>query len=288
MAEAQPIPQVEVPPSEALEVDPPDELTPWIGALGLLVAGIVLARIAGRMSRRVMIRTGVEFSLALLLSRVVAWVGAGLALFYAMSMLGVQLGPVLGALGLTGLVVALALQSMFEDVFAGLILQARRPFYIGDEVETQEHRGRVTDITSRVVRIHRFTGEDVFIPNSAVLGGAILNQTRPGRRRTDVTVSVAYGTDLDLARKIVEEAVTDVDGVLQDPSPPRCWVRQFEDSGIALDVLMWHQPAEQVMWRVRSGAVVAIHQAFNQAGITIPFPQRTLRFAPPDVPDAGR
>lgn len=268
--------QIEPPDIEPVEIDAPEEIAPWLGAIGLLLVGLVLARLGGRLIRRVLLRTGVEFSLALLLSRVVSWLGAGLALFYALSFLGVQLGPVLGALGLTGLVVALALQSLFEDVFAGLILQARRPFYIGDEVETQQYRGRVTDITSRAVRIRTFSGEDLFLPNSEVLGSAIVNQTRPGSRRLNVGVGVAYGTDLDQACKVVEEAVRNIHGVRDTPAPPRCFVLEFAESSVNLELMIWHDPPELTMWRIRSEAVSAIHRAFSEAGITIPFPQRTL------------
>lgn len=270
--------------TEPIDIDAADEWSTWLVAIAIFAVGIVAARIAGRALRHVLLRTGVERSLAVLFGRAAAWVLSGVALFYALSNLGVQLGPLIGALGITGLVVALALQGILENVFAGLILQARRPFYLGDEIETSEHRGRVVDITTRVVRIHAFTGEDVFVPNSVVLNNVIVNQTRPGRRRLDLGVSVAYGTDLAEAVRVAEEAVRSVPGVVQQP-PPRCWAEEFAESGIELEVLLWHDPPEEVRWRVRSDAIQAIHRAFVDADITIPFPQRTLWFA--DGSDEG-
>jgi small conductance mechanosensitive channel len=275
------ITQLDLPDADLPEVDPPAELAPWLSALGIFVVGIIVGRITGRVVRRLLVRTGVELSLAILLSRIVAWLIKGLALFYALAVLGVQLGPVLGALGLTGLVVALALQSVMEDVVAGLILQARRPFYVGDQVKTNDHHGNVVDITTRVVKIRSHTGELVFVPNRDVLSNVIINETRPGRRRLDVEVAVAYGTDLERACRVVEEAVADIDGVRHQPDPPRCFVEEFYDSGVSLLAMIWIDPPELGMWQIRSDAVIAIHEAFTEADITIPFPQQRLWFERP-------
>lgn len=259
-------------------IDPPGDPAVWLVAVAVLVVGVAAAVVIGRITRRVLGRTGVEPSLAMLFGRAVAWIGTGLALFYALSVLGVALGPVIGALGITGVLVALALQGILENVFAGVVLQARRPFHIGDEIATGEHRGRVIDITTRVVKLASFTGETVFVPNRDVLNDVIVNQTRPVARRLDLRVAVAYGTDLDRACRVAEEAVTGIDGVLCEPFPPRGHAEGFEESGVALEILIWHRPAELERWRIRSEAVVAVHEAFRRAGITIPFPQRTLWF----------
>jgi small conductance mechanosensitive channel len=266
---------VEPPDLDPLPIDAPDDLGAWVLAVVVLVVGALVARLTGRVTRRILRRAGVEASLAVLFSRGLAWALTGIALFYALSVLGVQLGPVIGALGIGGLVVALALQGILQNVFAGVILQARRPFVIGDEIESAEHRGRVVDISSRVVRIESFTGEDVFIPNSEVLDNVIVNQTRPGRRRLDLRVQVAYGTDLDQACAVAERAVREVPGIRVDP-PIRCFAEEFEESGVVLELLAWHDPPERVRWQVRSDAVIAVHLAFAEAGITIPFPQRTV------------
>lgn len=255
----------------------------WLIAGGFLVGGAVVgagARVLiGRLFRRM---TASSAHTEKLLGRIVQGLILLVALIYTLGSLGVRISPLLGALGIGGIALALAIQPTLANFFSGLIIHAQRPLRIGDEISTGDISGQVVDITSRAVIVRSYRGETVFIPNSVVVDREIINYVRLGRRRTTLVVGVAYGTDIALARTVIHQAASTISGVLDHP-PPRVYATEFADSSINFDVDVWHAPDEQTRRAVRDELVDGIHRALIAADITIPFPQRTLWFGrPPD------
>ena len=244
----------------------------WIRAGIVVVASIVLAVVLNRIARSIGERTiGPGFA-SLLIARTIGYVVVLVGIIYALGGLGVRIGPLLGALGIGGLVLALALQGVVENFFGALILQSRRPFTIGDTVELGDHVGVVKDIDARTVVMRGLDGTWIRIPNSKVLGDPIVTMTAEPIRRSRVTVGVAYDTDLARATEVIVSALDRVARICDDP-PPLVVLRSFGDSSIDFDVDVWHAsdvPAERA---ARHDVILAIHQAFAAEGITIAFPQ---------------
>ena len=119
-----------------------------------------------------------------------------IGLSYALTVLGVRVGPLLGALGLGGLVLALALQGVVGNFVSSVILQTRRPYTVGDTVLLDGHVGVVEDIDSRTTQVRGLDGTHIRIPNVNVAGATIVNLTRNPVRRSSLAVGVAYETDL--------------------------------------------------------------------------------------------
>lgn len=245
-------------------------------AVGIVVVGIAASIAIRRLITKALRRgTSSEGHAEVLVGRLVQATVIVLSLVYALAALGVQFAPLLGALGIGGLAVALALQPTLHNLFSGLVLHAQRPVRVGEEVITGGVAGVVIDITSRAVVVQRRSGEMVHIPNSTVLDREIENLVRQGRRRTTLEVGVAYGTDVDRARDVLTGAIRDVEGVIADP-PPRVLASGFGDSSIDFDIDYWHGPLDSDRRETRDRVVGAIDRALAGAGITIPFPQRTL------------
>jgi small-conductance mechanosensitive channel len=139
----------------------------------------------------------------------------------------------------------------------------------------------VTSIDARLVTVTTPDGETVLIPSATVIKSDVVNYTSVGRRRTDVEVGVAYGTDLSEARRALEPAVGSVAGVLASPAP-KILLTAFGDSSIDFVVRYWHDPSILAFWSVRSDVVVAVDAALADADITIPFPQRRLWIDQPE------
>jgi small-conductance mechanosensitive channel len=211
------------------------------------------------------------------MGRVFASLVVAVGFVYSLQVLGVRLAPLLGALGIGGLALAFAAQSILENVFASVLLQSRRPFRLGDQIETNDFEGTVEDVNFRTVVLRSYAGEKVLIPCAQVLNAAITNYTAKGTRRTTLEVGVAYGTDLEVAQRVLLAASASVDGVRPEPAP-EAWVEQFGESSIDFALRWWHLPDIATTWRVRSGVAMAVKAAFDEAGIEIPFPQRTLGF----------
>ena len=258
----------------------PDGLTAvdWIVAGAILALGIVAGTLLRWLVGRALGRGDSERAATLMISRVVAWVAVTAALFWSLALLGVRVGPLFGAVGIGGVALAFAAQSILANFLASIILQVRRPFRRGDQIETNDCEGTVEDVDFRVVRLRTFDGERVMVPCAEVLSKPIVNLTTLGRRRTTLEVGVSYDADLEESRDLLLAAVEKAEGVLDRP-PAEVWVKEFDDSAITLAVRFWHAPDIASLWRVRSHVAVAVKKALNGAGIEIPFPQRVLTFS---------
>ena len=258
----------------------------WLLAGGILVAAMVLSRLVAYLVRRVLARSRASEHGARLISRFVGYLLVLFGFVYAFNAVNVPIGPLLGALGILGLALAFAFQDILENLIAGVSMQVRRPLRPGDEVATNDYEGTVADITLRTVIITTFDGERVYLPNSMVWKNPILNATEHVTRRTTLMVGVAYGTDLDHAKEVLETAAARVDGVLAHP-PPLAQLLEFGESSIDFAVRYWHEPRMAALWRVRDELGRQIKRDLDAAGIEIPFPQRVVHL-PPAPPDPGR
>jgi small conductance mechanosensitive channel len=249
----------------------------WIAAAAILVAGIVIGRAVQGLLVRVVRRGDADKSAAVALGRFVGFVFAAAGLVYGLSVLGVRLGPLVGALGIGGLAIAFAAQAIITNFLGSIILQLRRPFHRGDQIATNDCEGTVEDVNFRTVVLRSFDGQRILVPCADVLANPIINYTVLGRRRTTLSVSVGYDADLQQTRSVLLEATRAAEGVLDRP-PPEAWVEEFGESGIDVAIRFWHAPDIATMWRVRSEVAVAAKQALDRAGIEMPFPQRVVRF----------
>lgn len=246
----------------------------WATAGAVFVGSILVSRLLKFGVRRALSRR-MDEALAELIARLLGYLVIVVGLVYALESLGVAVGPVLGALGIVGIALAFAFQDILENFVAGILLQLKRPFTYGDQVAINDHEGTVEGIDSRLVTIRTPDGETVMIPSATVIKADINNYTEFGRRRTTVPVGVAYGTDLELAQRVLTDAVSGTEGVFQSP-PPDVLFEAFGASSIDFVVRFWHDPHIASEWQTRSSVGMDIERALATADITIPFPQRTL------------
>ena len=283
----------------AVAIDDPDALSEafdgdgldgWAWATaGIVMLATLIVAIGARWLLARLLCKKLDMAIALLIARATSYVIFVTGLAYALAELGVRIGPLIGALGIAGIALAFALKDILENFVAGVMLQIRRPFTYGDEVEINEREGRVRDIDARLVTIVTPDGETLLVPSAVVIKSEVVNYTAQGGRRTDVPIGVAYGSDLADSKRALRQAVDSVDGVRRDP-PPTVLLTGFGDSSIDFVVRYRHDPSIAAFWRVRSDVTFAIDRELTDAGITIPFPQRTLWFGDGDTsaPLSGR
>lgn len=244
----------------------------WLRAGVILVGSIVLAVVVFNLLRRVIAHgLGTGFA-SIMLARLASYVVFLVGLFYALTTLGVQVGPLIGALGLGGLVLALALQGVVENFVGSVILQARRPFTMGDTISVDGVVGVVADIDSRTTLLRSLDGTHIRLPNANVVATTIINLTREPNRRSSLEVGVAYDTDLDHARATLFDALDRVPRVRKTPAPS-VNLTGFGDSSIGFSILYWHSSDIPTELATRTDLTLAVHQALNAEGITIAFPQ---------------
>jgi len=250
----------------------------WVGAALILTVGIAASALLRTGVRRSLRRGDSERMATEALTRFLGWSVVAAAIFWSLSVLGVRLGPLFGALGIGGVAVAFAAQSILANFLGSIILQIRRPFRRGDQISTNDCEGTVEEVNFRTVRLRTYDGQRVLVPCAEVLSKPITNHTTLGRRRTALEVGVAYDADLEECRRLLLAATRGADGVNEHP-PPEVWVTDFGDYSINLVVRFWHAPDTASLWRVRSAVAIAVKGALDGAGIEIPFPQRVLTFA---------
>ena len=254
-------------------------------ALVAIAAGWVLARIVRRGLRRYLERyPDLPVYITSYVPRGLGWFIMFVAVIYALSLLGFDMAPIVIGILILLVVIVLSGRSVLEDFGAGVVLQTRAPFRVGDQIATQDLLGEVEQITARAVEIRTLDGERVYVPNATVLNGPIINLTEHGSRRTVGEVGVRYGTDLDRAQQVLLNAITSVSGVLEDPEP-EVLAEEFDDSSIDFEVHYWHDPEILAGLRVRDEVTRAINRFLADAGIVIAFPQRTLWWGADSAPE---
>jgi len=209
------------------------------------------------------------------LSQLVVWISA---LITVLGVWRVNLEGLLIGAGFLGIVVGMAARQTLGALLSGFVLMLSRPFEIGDwiEIGTQGQEGIVTDITMMNTRIQTFDGEYVMVPNDVIGGQSITNRSRKGRLRLEIEVGVDYDADVDRAVELADDAVEEIEESLDVPSPETV-VKRFDDSSVVLGVRFWiDNPSARRRWRARTAAISSVKDAFEDAGITIPFPQRTV------------
>lgn len=250
-----------------------------IRAAAIFVAAVVLSVVLRRVLVRALDRQDAERHVGRLTGRFLALLIIAVGVVYALGALGVRIGPLVGALGIGGVALAFAAQETLQNLIAGIMLQVRKPLRIGDQVKTGDYEGVVEDINLRTVELTTYDGLTVYVPNAAVLRAPIVNYTRTPLNRTCLAVGLAYGTDLQRAREVLLGACRSAEGVVEQ-RPTEVWVEEFGESSINFAVRYWHAADIASRWRVRSAVALSIDAALAEAGMTIPFPQRTLWFGP--------
>lgn len=245
-------------------------------AIGALLIALVLSRIIGKVVQRAVGR--VRGSSSLLRNFVVAAVRKSILLvgfLVALSVLGVNMGPMVAAIGAAGLVLGLALQGTLGNLASGLMIMIFRPFDVEDVVLTAGAHGRVMGMTLMTTTIRTMDNRTVHVPNSMVWGDVITNITANGTRRVDMVFGIGYGCDFARAREVLLEILTSHEKVLDDPEP-NVRVHELGDSSVNLITRPWvHTPDYwEVMWDVTE----AVKRRFDEEGIQIPFPQRDVHF----------
>ena len=187
--------------------------------------------------------------------------------------LGVDIGPIIAGLGVTGFILGFAFQESLGNLASGLMIALNEPFKIGDYVIVSGLEGTVIKMDMMAATLATADNKKIVIPNKSAWGSPITNFSALGRRRVDIKIGIDYGCDAVKAIKVALEALPLVPNVLKDPAPSVS-VASLDDSQVTLNIRPWAEGAKY--WDVYNDAQVAIKSAFEKNGIDIPFPQLTV------------
>lgn len=199
---------------------------------------------------------------------------------------GVEVSGLVATLGIGSLAIALAAQATLGDMFAGFTIMVDQPYVIGDRIEIRDIDtwGDVVDIGLRTTRILTRDHRMVSVPNSVIGKGLVVNYSHPSSKyRVETHVGIAYGTDIELARRVMVEAIQKEDWVMKEERIEALFLK-FGDSALEFKVRCWIEHFIETR-RVVDKMNTALYQALNEAGIVIPFPQRDVHLYPPQDSD---
>jgi potassium efflux system protein len=248
-------------------------------AVGLLLAIYIPRLVRFIMDEDIVPRLPVDPGSGAAATRLTYYVLVLVGIALALASAGLEFGQVALIIGALGVGIGFGLQNIVNDFVSGIVVAFERPFQVGDTIEVGALWGRVRSIGLRASTIRTFEGAEVIVPNASLISGQVINWTLSDRRRRiDIPVGVAYGSDPEQVQEILVQAVTGHPACLSDP-PPKALFREFGESALNFELRFWTPDAEQRLDTV-SDVSIRINEALNAAGITIPFPQRDLHIRP--------
>lgn len=260
------------------------ELVRMLPNLALAAVVLVIGFYLSKQVRRLAIKTIDRFShgavITNLLSSVIYIICIGITLFAALSILRLDkaVTSILAGAGIAGLALAFAFQDIAANFMSGILIIIRKPFRVGDIVKLKDYMGKVQSINLRDTVLITFQGQMVIMPNKEVQQNPIENFSLLGRRRMDISIGVSYSENLPDVQRITLDAVAGIKG-LAPGQETTLFYEGFGDSAITYSLRIWVASPEQPEFlRVRSEAVMRIKKAYDEQGITIPFPIRTLEW----------
>lgn len=247
-------------------------LADTVKALVILAVGWFLTRLILRVSRPALARNFTEHGKSIA-ERVIFWGLIGLFLVTALNQLGLQLGILLGAAGILTVALGFASQTSAANIISGLFIIGERAISVGDLIQVGDTTGEVLSIDWLSVKLRTFDNLFVRIPNESFMKSQVTNLTRFPIRRADIQVGIAYKEDIGVARNVLMQVADRNPLCLANPEP-LIIVRGFGDSSINLQFSVWC--VRENFLAMRNSLQEEIKNAFDAAGIEIPFPHRTL------------
>ena len=191
----------------------------------------------------------------------------------ALSMLEINVGPLLAAIGAAGFIIGFALQGTLSNFAAGIMILIYRPYDVGDFVDIGGTFGTVDAMTIVSTTLMTLDNQKVVVPNNMIWGDKITNVTGSDQRRVDMVFGIGYSDDIAKAQKILEDILQKHEAILEDPEPV-VKVHELADSSVNFAVRPWVKTEDY--WDVYWDVTRTVKERFDAEGVSIPFPQRDV------------
>lgn len=243
-----------------------------ISAIIVIVVGLLAARAIGKILDRWLERKAMEPPMRMLLVRIARLLVLLMALVIALSTAGLDMTAMIAGIGVAGVGVGLALQGVLGNLVAGLTIIFTKPFRVGEYIEIAGVSGQVTKVELFSTTLVHVDLSRVVIPNRKIVGEILHNYGQI--RQLDLSVGVAYGTNLADAIALARVVLTQNPRVLKEPAPV-VGVAMLADSSINIAIKPWVKVDDFVMAQAEINKAIA--ETFRAQKIEIPFPQREVR-----------
>jgi small conductance mechanosensitive channel len=247
----------------------------WIAALIIVVISYIIAKMATKAIKETMIRKKgeeVQESVLILVERMTTITIVSIGVIIALAINGLNFTVVIGAMSLG---IGFALKDILGNFISGIIMLSQDRIRIGDFINVNGILGTIVSIDTRATILQAVDGTEVVIPNQTMLGETLISYSTNPFRRIELIVGVDYGTDLPMVTSLIK-GIIDKDKDMVPKPEPMILVDEFGDSAINIKIRFWVESSAD--WqRIRSNFANKMKKAFDELGINIPFPIRTLK-----------
>jgi small conductance mechanosensitive channel len=242
-----------------------------LAAVITLVIGLIVARWLSRVVMRLCEKRDWDVTLSRFLGSVVKMVVIGFVTIMALGKLGIAITPFIAALGAVAFGSSLALSGLLSNYGAGLTIIITRPFVVGNTIQVKNVSGVVEEIGLGATHLSTEDGEKITIPNKHIVGEILTNSFE--NKVVEMTIGISYAEDTRKATRTIEAALKTIPEIVDTPAP-QIGIQEFADSSVNIGMRYW-VPTKQYFQTLYQ-ANLAVYSALNEAGITIPFPQRDV------------
>ncbi len=243
-----------------------------VGALIVLIVGLRVAGWLGGLVRSIALKQeNIDDTLGNFFGSMVRWAVTAAVFIAVLQVFGVPATSFVAVLGALTLAIGLSLQGALGNIASGVMIMIFRPYKLGDYVEAAGAAGTVKDINLFQTVLATPDNVQVMVPNSQAIDGVIKNYSGYSTRRVDVTFGIDYGDDIDKAIGIIKSIVDADKRIMRDPEP-FAKVVNLGDSSVDIATRNWVNASDY--WDVKFDLTRQIKEAFDQQGISIPYPHQ--------------
>lgn len=251
------------------------------GILAFTISILVALWLARSLEARIMNAGSLDINQRVILSKISSTILILTGVLVALPMVGVDITVLSVFGGALGVGLGLGLQKIASNYISGFIILLDRSLHIGDVVTVDNRKGEVTSLTTRYVVLKSDDGTEALIPNDTFITSTVVSQTYSDHRiRLVLPIQISYTSPIEVAMNLMLDAAKKQQQILREPEP-FVILKEFADSGINLELIVWVENPEGGVLRLRSGINLEILSEFQKNGIEIPFPQREVRLVRP-------
>lgn len=239
-------------------------------ALAIFAVGSRIIKFLYRMLNRSFTRMDMEISLRKFLLSVLNAAMYCILVFIIAGQIGVNSASIVALLGSASIAVGLAVQGSLANFAGGVLILLMKPFRVGDYIVSQDGEGTVHTIGLVYTVLNTVDNKQVVIPNGTLSNSPLTNVTAMDKRRVDIKIGIGYGSDLKLAKQIMEQVYVNHDAVLKE-EPINVFVDDLGDSSVVIGGRGW--VASEDYWAARWDMMEQIKLKYDEAGIEIPYNQ---------------
>ena len=250
-------------------------------AIIVLIVFYYISKYVSRLIGNLISRKVKQDSLVNIITKISGIIIVAVGLFLALGIMNLSktLETLIGAAGVSGLVIGLALQGTLSNTFAGIVLSFRKSIELGNWVETNGFSGEVVEISLKNFVVKEADNNLVLIPNKSILENPVKNYSLTTKMRVFLECGVGYESNLDEVQTLTKQTIADTFDQIKSPEEVEFYFTEFGGSSINYLCRFWIESDNALeKLKAKSKAIIEIKKAYDKKNINIPFPIRTLQF----------